>query len=82
MSITMMYLLFAVTTSLTSLYELVMPVVQLRKSENLQGLPSYLVYPIFFLVNIVAAPAVFLSCIIPSFSERFRKTLYKSLYED
>ena len=80
MGILASYLLFAVTTALCSLYELVMPVVQQRATEDKEGHPSYLLYPVIFIVNAIAAPLVFLSCIIPSYSNRFRLALYKGLY--
>jgi len=77
-----LYVLFAITTSLTSLYELVYPIVQKRKHSGKDTLPSMYVYPIFFVLNVIFAPLVFLSCIVPSFGDRFRHTLYSSLYDD
>ncbi len=82
MEVLIIYALFAVTTSLTALYELVSPVIALRKSENKPTLSVPLIYIIFLCLNILAAPAVFFSCIIPSFGERFRKSLYKGLYSE
>ncbi len=76
------YILFAVTTSLSSLYELVLPVIHKRKKSGKDTLPSLYVYPIFFILNTIFAPLVFLSCIVTSFGDRFRHTLYSSLYDD
>lgn len=81
MSLLAIYAIFAVATSITSLYELVAPVVGKRKSEGKES-SSTLIYLIFFFMNILVAPLVFLSCIVPSFGERFRSSLYKGLYED
>jgi hypothetical protein len=80
MEVFLLYVLFAVTTSLTSIYELVIPVISLRKTENLPTLQLYILYPVFVVLNTIIAPLVFLSCIVPSFGERFRVALYNGLY--
>lgn len=80
MEFLLIYALFAITTSLTSIYELVMPVIALRKVEGLPTMPLYLVYPIFIVLNTIIAPMVFFSCVIPSMGERFRIALYNGLY--
>ena len=74
-----LYCLFAVTTALASVYELLMPVVQL---ENKQGKVEYkgIMYFSFFTLSLLIAPLVFLSCIIPSVGERFRKSLQEGLF--
>lgn len=78
------YMLFAITTSVVSLYELVHPVIKLRatnispaKIENVTTM-----YITFLLIGVLIAPLVFLSCIIPSYSERFREHLYKGLFPE
>jgi len=82
MSFVGLYAIFALTTSIVSLYELVAPVIALRKSQGLPTLPVHLLYLVTFLLNIVAAPLVFFSCIVPSFGDRFRKTFYNALYSE
>lgn len=74
------YVLFAVTTSLTSLYELVSPVLAKRRQEGLPTMSVPLLYLTFFVVNTINAPKVFLSCISPAHGELFRKGLYTGLY--
>lgn len=81
MSYFLFYMLFAVATSITSLYELVWPV--LRKQEIESGkLESKVLYLfIFFCINILMAPVVFLSCIVPTWGVRFRIALQESLFD-
>lgn len=77
------YALFAITTSLASLYELVMPVLRRQiaiKGKLEQGKVLY--YTTFFLVNTLIAPLIFFSCIIPTWSEKFRESLHKALFEE
>jgi uncharacterized membrane protein len=76
------YLLFAVTTSLASIYELWSPVMgQLSREEPDHNMIQYkfISYMIFFTSGVLLAPIMVFSCIIPSFSERFRTALLKSL---
>lgn len=73
------YILFAVTTGFVSIYELLHPVVVGRVApiEN-----RFLVYVTFFLICVLVAPVVFLSCIVPSMGERFRNTVEVALFEE
>lgn len=80
MSIVGFYILFALTTSLASLVELVYPVISRRKKEQLESPSAILLYSVFLLLNALAAPLVFFSCIVPSWGTRFRESLYKGLY--
>lgn len=77
------YCLFALTTSLASLLELVVPVLNRRLKENGKvENGKFLYYITFFLTNSLVAPLVFFSCIIPSWSEKFQESLYKALFEE
>lgn len=76
------YCLFAVTTSLTSLYELVYPVVHKRRKDDTKLENVFLYYITFFFLNTLAAPLVFLSCVIPEWGIRFRETLETALFEE
>lgn len=80
MEFVLAYVLFAVTTSLTSLYELVSPVLAKRRQEGLPTMSVPLLYLTFFVVNTINAPKVFLSCISPAQGDLFRKGLYTGLY--
>lgn len=82
MSFLIIYAIFALATSLASLYELVAPVVNKRKNEGLETMPIPLVYFTFFCINVLIAPLVFLSCIIPDWSDRFQVALYEGLYSN
>lgn len=74
MSFLEIYAIFAIATALVSLYELVWPVIAHRDIEYKK---LYLL--VFFMLDLLVAPLVFLSCIIPSWGERFRDGLGKEL---
>lgn len=76
----LLYMLLAVTTSLTSLYELVYPVLQrkLKETGELDNTKTY--YFVFFTLNILIAPLVLPSCLIPSWGDKFRDSLYTALF--
>jgi hypothetical protein len=75
------YILFATTTAFVAIYELLHPVVLLRQSEDPPADNIPLVYATFFLLSILAAPAIILSCLIPEWGIRFREALKKSLFD-
>lgn len=76
------YFWFAVTTALVASYELLYPVINKRiqdiSPEKVDNI--FVMYMSFFCVSVMIAPMVFLSCIIPSFSERFRHSLYTGIF--
>ena len=76
------YGLFAVTTGLTAIYELLHPVVVKQRNENKVVEHTYLIYPVFFIMFVLTAPIGFLSCIIPSWGIIFRETLQTALFSD
>lgn len=76
----LLYGLFALTTALTSLYEILLPVLRRRK-ETSQVENELVVYITFFSLSFLIAPLIFLSCIIPSMGDRFRNSLYNGLFE-
>lgn len=75
-----LYILFALTTAFTSLYEILLPVVRRRK-EEFKVENELVVYITFFSLSFLIAPLIFLSCIIPSMGDRFRNSLYNGLFE-
>ena len=81
MTVFLLYMLFALTTALTSIYELIHPVFVRAKANSIPITSKGIWYFTFFLLNTLAAPLVFLSCIIPSFGERFRDSLYTVIKE-
>jgi SNF family Na+-dependent transporter len=80
MSLFYIYILFALTTSLTALYEILMPVIKRRLSE-VDKVDNILTTSItFFVLSTLIAPLLFLSCVVPSMGVRFRNALYDGLY--
>lgn len=75
-----LYILFALTTAFTSLYEILLPVIQRRK-ETFKVENELVVYITFFSLSFLIAPLIFLNCIIPSMGDRFRNSLYNGLFE-
>ncbi len=74
------YAIFALATALTALYEILGPVMlHERMSEGIVD-NARMIYLAFFLIVLLVAPVVFLSCIIPSMGERFRNSLAKGLF--
>lgn len=79
------YILFAITTSIASVYELIHPVLsQLKEIDPTNNVVEYkyLTYTTFFLIGIIAAPFMLPATIVPSFGERFRNSLMQSLNQD
>ena len=81
MELFVLYVIFAITTSLTFLYEIGHPVITKGVVNKLNVAPSFVYYLTFFFLNCLIAPLIFLSCIIPSYGEKFREVLYTSLFE-
>jgi uncharacterized membrane protein YcfT len=76
----LIYALFAITTALTSIYELCMPVIQAKVAKSGKLDNKYIYYFTFFIVGVLMAPLVFFSCVVPSMGERFRDTLANNLF--
>lgn len=77
-----LYSIFAIATAFTALYELFIPVI--RFEEQLTGvLLEYksITYITSFLLAILIAPAVFLCCVVPSFSDKFKKAYHLGLFD-
>lgn len=76
------YLLFAVTTAVVSIYELVWPVLQqLRLTHSELNVVTHIKITVFvfFVMSAAMAPFLLIPCLWPSKGERFRSTLYTSL---
>ena len=77
-----LYLLFAITTALVALYELVWPVIQqLRLTHSELTVVTHLKITVcvFFVMSFAMAPLLLIPCLWPSKGEKFRSTLYVSL---
>jgi hypothetical protein len=82
MDIFILYCIFSVATSLTSMYELVWPVMSKQEEEVGPIESKYIMYVTFFLLNTLIAPVILFSCLIPSWGLRFRFTLQDVLFKD
>jgi hypothetical protein len=82
MSILVWYLLFALTTALTAMYELFIPVFKeyaiLEPNDNLVQNKG-LTYFIFFIFSVLVAPLLFPIVIIPAMSAWFKKSMLDTL---
>lgn len=78
MSVLTMYLLFALTTALTAMYELFLPILKeyavLEPTDVLSENPIMARF-ICFVGSLVFAPVIFPIAIIPSMSTWFKKSL-------
>lgn len=81
MSLLVAYVIFALTTALTAILELLYPVVHKCETDTDSILPKkYILYATFFAFSVVLAPVIFFSCIVPSMNARFRDSLYNGLF--
>ena len=60
-----LYSLFALTTGIAAVYEIMQPVMSFRTSEGFNIEDRYIMYFVFFILTIILAPAVFFSCYQP-----------------
>lgn len=85
MEVVYYYILFAITTSIASMYELVHPVLNKLKEINPKNNVveyKYITYATFFILGILVAPFMLPATVVPSFGERFRNSLMQSLNQD
>lgn len=75
------YLLFALTTAIVAVYELLHPVVvrRIKDSDKVNDIP--IIYVTFFVLALLTAPVILISCLMPSAGEKFREVLYRELFE-
>ena len=85
MEIIEFYILFALTTGITSCYLFLMPAVALAKDTGIHNSfteNTWLSYLIYTFITTVTAPFAVLPIFIPSFAERFKSGLEKSVMEN
>lgn len=78
----LLYVIFALTTTITAAIELFWPVIAAIKvyaPELLVIKHTAMTLTSLMLIAFIAAPLIFLPCIIPSMGDRFRKSLQLSL---
>jgi hypothetical protein len=76
------YLLFAATTALAGLYELVMPVVWLLKDTNPELTVvrhNWITYVVSTVLMFILAPIFFPLVLVPSMGATFRFSLHKTM---
>ena len=84
MEIIELYLLFALTTGISSCVLFLAPAVALAKDvgvENSFTENTWLSYLVYITITTITAPFAVLPIFIPSFSERFKTGLEKSVME-
>lgn len=79
------YILFALATTIASLYELFVPVINslsLTHPEVPVVQHKWITLGTFTCITLVVAPLMLLPCIVPSMGERFRKSLWETLVQE
>jgi hypothetical protein len=77
------YLLFAFTTSFASMYELIIPVMNVLEKEDPKNNVvenKIVAYITFFLFGVIIAPLMIVATIVPPLGDTFRKSLLKALH--
>lgn len=75
------YLLFAFTTAVVAVYELLWPLKQMiSKGKIIDN--WYATNVAFFCIALLVAPFIILPCLIPGMGDRFRMALVKELQVD
>lgn len=75
----LIYGLFALTTALTGIYELIYPVFQREEIPWDTLAPKWLFYFVFLVLFLIAAPLVIFSCLVPEWGIRFRETIFEEM---
>lgn len=80
MSFLFYYSIFALTTAVMSLFELLYPVIKKRETDYGKVDNKVATYAAYLSISLLMAPLVFLSCVIPSMGEVYRKSLNKGIF--
>lgn len=84
MEIIEIYLLFALTTGITSCVIFLAPAVAIAKESNIENsftTNTWLSYLIYICITTITAPFAVLPIFIPSFAERFKIGIERSVME-
>lgn len=84
MEIIEIYLLFALTTGISSCVLFLAPAVAIARDEGIQNSfteNTWLSYLIYIIVTSITAPFSVLPIFIPSFAERFKNGLERAVFE-
>lgn len=82
MSVLEFYILFCITTSITSILDIFWPVISLAKKDGVKNevteSPVFSTI-VFFVINTIIAPLLFFVIIVPSLNEQATRGLSKAL---
>lgn len=82
MSVLEFYILFCITTSITSILDIFWPVISLAKKDGIKNevteSPVFSTI-VFFVINTIIAPLLFFVIIVPSLNEQATRGLSKAL---
>lgn len=81
MSFLSYYAIFALATGIVVCIDHLALVISLRETTNKVD-NKFLLYMVTYLISVMLAPLLFLSCIIPSLSAQAKLGLYQGLFED
>ena len=84
MEVIELYILFALTTGISSCYLFLVPAVRFAKDNDVQNSfteNTWLSYLIYIVITSITAPFSVLPIFIPSFSERFKNGLERAVFE-
>jgi uncharacterized membrane protein YdjX (TVP38/TMEM64 family) len=84
MEIIEIYILFALTTGISSCVLFLAPAVNMAKDEGIENTfteNTWLSYLIYIAITTITAPFSVLPIFIPSFSERFKNGLERAVFE-
>ena len=83
MTILGFYVLFALTTAIVSIYELLMPITRdmIANNDHVEIAKNPILYIVHFCISLLLAPLIFLCVIVPKMGEGYRKGLYNGLTE-
>lgn len=82
MTVTIIYVLLALTTALSSMYEIFIPIVkelEILHPDDMLIQNKYITYFVFFVSSFVLAPIMFLLIVIPGLSDKLKKSLITGL---
>ena len=85
MEIIEFYILFALTTGITSCYIFLAPAIELAKDHGVENSfteSTWLSYLTYIIITTITAPFAVLPIFIPSFADRFKAGLEKSVMEN
>jgi uncharacterized membrane protein YdjX (TVP38/TMEM64 family) len=85
MEVIELYILFAVTTGISSCYLFLAPAVAFARDEGVENSftqNTWLSYLIYIIITSITAPFSILPIFIPSFAERFKNGIEKAVMEN